>query len=193
MNALLLVALFGGWDINLPIPNNGDQSSSVTIDGEMITLRNRGTLVSKQEYPNGAVVSATWRWTQGRVEGKYHDCLTIGVFTSGKQPQWSFEVDDGIVVGFNPAGESISVHRMRRDPERLAITKMRFEKDRDYRIVVEATLATLTVLVDGKKMVSCGLPRDRGGKRIAVYNREPVAAVVKESVLTQLKILPPLQ
>lgn len=154
-------------------------------------LRNRGTIVSQQMYPDDVTLSFTWKWTEGDLEKKYPDHLAIVLFSSAEQKKWPFEVDEGVVIRFNPGARHAIVQHFKEAQEvtRLAtMDGLTFDKNTKYKIKIEATKATIVVSVDGEKVLEAKVPEELKGQKVLIYNREPVAGIVKESVLTELTI-----
>lgn len=181
--AALLVAVPSDWKIAEPVQKADKHlSSHVKMSGNKIVLENRGTLLSALEYPNGVVSHFRWKYTGGH--DKYHEQLAFAAFTTGQQPQWSFEVTDGILVRFNSAG-ALSIERRKGpgDGESLKSVPMQFEKDRWYDIVIIADRTKMTVYVDGKLAAQVDMPAGLEGTRIALYNRESVANVYQKSII----------
>jgi hypothetical protein len=192
MNVVLLVAFLSAvgddWDAACPAPD-----STVTFRQTAATLQNRGTLVSKKPFPNGAIVTTTWRWTKGPIETKYPDMLVFAFFTTGKQRPWAHEITDGAVVRFGPPD---TIYIQRSTPgefETLAKGEMKMVMGTDYKIAIEATPAEIRVLVDDKLIASAPLKETFTGQKVAIYNREGVGGVLKESLLLNLIVLPPAQ
>ncbi len=158
----------------------------------VLTLQNRGAARLKDERPDGATLSFTWKWTEGQEEGKYHDHLIVAFFSSGKQAEkWPHEAVDGMLVRLNPGGGSVAIESRSegKDPVSLAFKDgFVFEKGKAYAVRIVCSKENATVSVDGKEVAVATLPAEKAGKIIFFYNREPVAAIVKESVLDGLKI-----
>lgn len=200
---MLVTVLFGvaaeQWDVVRPFKVSEDKkqfSPDVIIKDSSVTLRNRGTLVSKDEYPAGATIKTTWKWTKGTAEGKYHDHLLVVLFSSGKQEKWPFEVTDGLSIRFNPGAGVVSVEHLAIGKDPVVVAKaadLTFERDKEYALEITADRKNVAIKIDGKEVVAGKVPEGLAGKKIVVYNREPVAADEKESILTNLTLVAPKQ
>ncbi len=194
---LMVCTVFGadpafkpGKPFTLPI----DPAAYVLDDGSIV-LRNRGSAASTAEYPDGAEVSFTWKWTEGNLEAKYPDHLCVAVLTDGVlRPQWSHEIGKGVVVRFNPGSGGITIEGWlaeKKEAESLASKDgFTFEKGKAYEIKILYTPTKVVVTVDGGDPVSADVPEKfrTGGKNICFYNREPVAGIVKSSMLTKVSV-----
>lgn len=165
------------------------QSVQIGADGA-VTLRNRGMLVSRQPHAK-AVVSLRWKWTEGhRENGPYPDHLAVVLRTGGQQrADWAFEIVDGIVVRLCPsAGGFVTIEEFKPVgvPRQLARAAVALKKGTVYALKVDDEGTLIRVSVDGKELLS--FPVQEGQGRVSLYNREPVAGVVKESVVTELRI-----
>lgn len=162
--------------------------SSVQFKDNEIVLRNRGTILSKESFEQGVVVEVTWKWTAG------DDFLTIGLSTDGRQRGWAHDLYEGIVVRVNPAGKGIiTIERLtdgeNDSPELIASTKaLSFPRDTPFKLRIVDDGTHITVIVDGKEVLKAAA-KDRGKlSRVALFNREAVAGVQHESVLTDLTV-----
>jgi len=188
---VLCAAIEEQWNVILPfeVKKGAEQfSPSVKFDKKIVTLRNRGSIATKESYGEGATFKTTWRWTKGKEEGKYHDHLLVVFFSSGNhRPKWPCEVIDGLSFRFNPGAGGISVEHLEADKDPVSVKKkaeLVFERDKDYQVVVQATPKNFIVSIDGNVVLQGDVPKGLTGKKIVVYNREPVAGVEMESVLT---------
>jgi hypothetical protein len=166
---------------------------TAVVRDDAITLRNRGVAVSKADYPAGATVSFSWKWTEGDLEKKYPDHLCVVVLTDGVlREKWSHEIAKGVLVRFNPGSGAVQVEGWladKNESEQLASKDgFTFEKGKEYAVKIAYTPAKVVVTVDGGGPIEAAVPEKfrMGGKKICFYNREPVAGIVKESVLTKL-------
>lgn len=166
---------------------------SAKIKDGTATIRNRGTLVSLQDFPDGATVTATWKWTEGDLEKKYPDHLTFAFFATGKQSKANFyEAENAVLVRFNPSAQHVIVQHFVDGKEvvpRLGEKGgMPFPKGEEFKIKIEATKATITVSVDDKKTLVAEVPKGLTGEKLMIYTREPNAGIAKGSILADLKI-----
>jgi len=164
----------------------------VHITDECVTLRNRGILVSKKMYDEVAI-SFTWKWTEGDEAGKYQDHLCVVFGTDGEQrPAWSHEIDHGTLVRLNPGSGGITVELWQtaaREARQLGSKDgFTFARGMEYDVRMVVKDGKLTVFVDGTEAVTVDLPKEYQRGRVAIYDRESVAGVVKESQLTKLAI-----
>lgn len=196
LTAVVVAVLFFGaiedqWKVTLPFEVKKDLEQfapSVKFNRKSATLRNRGSMATKEDYAEGATFRATWRWTKGKEEGKYHDHLIVAFFSSGNHRQKrSYEVVDGLSFRFNPGAGGVAVEHFEADKDPVFVAKktgLIFERDKDYQITVEATKKHFIVSIDGNAVLKGNTPEGLIGKKIVVYNREPNAGVEMESILT---------
>lgn len=170
-----------------------DPSAKVLDDGSVV-LRNRGSVASTAEYPDGATVSFTWKWTEGNLEAKYPDHLCCVVLTDGAlREKWSHEIGKGVVIRLNPGSGGVTVEGWvadKNESEQLASQDgFTFEKGKEYAVKIAYTPSHVTVTVDDATIVA-DIPKKfgAGGKKICFYNREPVAGIVKSSTLTKVTV-----
>jgi hypothetical protein len=165
----------------------------VLADGT-ITLRNRGRAVVTENCPDGAIVKFDWKWTEGDLEKKYPDHLCVALLTDNlHRKKWSHELAHGVVVRFNPGSGGVGIEGWLPDKDEgdsLAFKDgFTFEKGKEYAIVVSYTPEKVSVTVDRGEPIVAVIPvKYRSGARLGVYNREPVAGIVKESVLTKVSV-----
>ncbi len=171
--------------------------SSATIDNEKVTatLNNRGIILSTADYPDGAELSLTWEWKEGKDEGAYQDVLSVVVMTDGAQRPWSHEIRSGVAVQFSAPDSSIFVRRYISDehsPKLLAKqTHVSFERNKKYGLRIAYDKTNLQVFMgdDREPLVSADLPPITNA-RIALYNREPVAGHLQLTQITNLFVNP---
>lgn len=168
---------------------------TATVKDDGIVLRNRGVAVSKAEYPTGATLSFSWKWTEGDLEKKYPDHLCVVVLTDGAlREKWSHEIGKGVVIRLNPGSGGITIEGWladKNESESLASKDgFTFEKGKEYAVKIMYTPEKVVVTIDGGTPIEAAVPEKfrAGGKKICLYNREPVAAIVKESVLTKVRV-----
>lgn len=164
---------------------------SVNVTDDVVTLRNRGLIASRRSYDE-ATVSFVWKWTKGEEAGKYQDHLCVVFGTDGSQRSWAYEIQEGVLVRFNPGSGGVTVEQWLRDKDdgvRLGSKDgFTFARDTEYSMRIVVAKGKLTVSVDGNEAVTIDLPKEHRGGKVAIYNREAVAGVVKESKLTKLTI-----
>jgi hypothetical protein len=171
-----------------------DPVANVLDDGSIV-LRNRGVVVSKAEYADGATISFVWKWTEGNLEAKYPDHLCAVVLTDGVlRKKWSHEIAKGVVVRFNPGSGGVTIEGWLADKnegESLASKDgFTFEKGKEYAVKITYTPTKVVVTVDGEVPIEAIVPEKfrAGGKNVCFYNREPVAGIVKSSTLTKVTV-----
>lgn len=182
------------WEAGPPAfkAENKELNPSVKFEGEKMIVSNRGNGISTKRFPNGATFSTTWKWTKGREEGNYHDHLCVAFATDGKQRAWPGEIESGIVVRFNSGSGSVGVEKWekdKKDPKLLAFKDgLTFKRGVAYTLRIVHLPDAVIVSVDDQRVITAeGVYR---GDKIAVYNREPVAGVEKESELTEVSLVP---
>lgn len=199
---------FDVWELKTP-DNDSEKKvelrSAITFpEKNEVKLFNRGTLLSHKDFANGAEIEFQWKLSDGGDKpepdgriGKYQDILTIALFTTGKQPSWSYEVEDGILVRLNPNSSTVVVelrHKDQKPKELLVLNDMVFKKGTVYtvRIRADAKKEWLDLSVLPKAMrvnQGCSIPiSGLKGRKVAVYNRESVADVVKSSFLKDITL-----
>lgn len=163
---------------------------------ESIILRNRGIVITKDEFRTGGILTFDWAWTEGVEEMKYHDHLCVAVLTDGKQREkWSHELQKGVVVRLNPGSGGIGIEGWltdKNESELLAFKDgLTFEKGKQYKISVEFSKAAIAVSVNGKAVVDAKIPEayQGGGNKLAFYNREAVAGIPHASTLSKIDIV----
>lgn len=202
------------WD--LKVPDTDDKKaiplhSAVIVEKneKEVTLRNRGTLISKKDFGKGVYLELQWTWLEGgeKMEGegpdarmiKYYDCLKVCLFSKGEQPNWSYEATDGIHIRFDPNGSTVMVELREegKDPKTLLlINNMVFKKGIVYTIKIRADAEKewLDIAVLPKNMhvnQGCHIPlKSLSGGKVVIYDRESVADIPKSSVVRNLKIVP---
>lgn len=166
-------------------------SPSVHITDDVVTLRNRGLIVSQRSYDD-ATVSCVWTWTKGDERGQYQDHLCVVFGTDGNQRRWAQEIQYGILVRLNPGSGGITVEQWQKDKDdgvRLGSKEgFTFARDTGYDVRIVAAQGKLTVSINGKQAITVDLPKAYRGGKVAIYNREAVAGIVKESTLAKLTI-----
>lgn len=172
----------------------------VTFGKDMITLQNRGCIVSKKEFPDGLRLRMSWQWTKGNtvIDGqKYYEVLCVVVRTDGKlREAWAHEIEEGIVARFSPNGNSLTLERWELDKEVEVLDKkenVQFALGQGYNVVVVDKKTSIEVYFGDDKSPTLKANVDpKLGKRrhVAIYDREGNANVLKESVLSFIEITP---
>lgn len=158
-----------------------------------IVMANRGMLLSRNEFPKGATVKCRWSWISEE-PNVYPDQLAVALRTDGdRKRQWSFEIDDALVVRLNPHSTgSVFVQIYERGKDEVEIGRKQgiaFKMGDSHDIEITDLGDRITVRIDGKEVLEQKVdPSDGGGKKVAVYNREPVAGKRKVSTATDLTI-----
>lgn len=181
------------WVVTDPVAKIGDKKIAMKAEIDKangtVTLANRALLTTKSDYKAGCTVKFGWQWMEGHPQ--YPDHLAI-VLRSGKQDDvWPYEITEGLVVKLNPAGKGIvTIHKVKAgsDPEELARNKddCEFGQGTNYEIEVTDSGDKITVKVGDKVVVETKV--EKGGGKVSVYNREPVANVRHVSVLNGLTV-----
>lgn len=215
MTCALTIWLLGAAAVAAPVPKEADDAWKKTLvertwkaaplafntpddalrpkagigDKGVVTLANRGMLVTREKRGKGTV-SFAWAWTEGDDEtGLYPDILVVGLRCSGTQkPQWSHEAADGVLVRFSPGGGgTVSIEDTATDAAPPAPVRMVFKKGTEYRIAVIDEGNRVRVVIEGKEILTAGV-KDRVEGYTALYNREPVAGVPHRSVVQHLRL-----
>lgn len=200
------------WNVQVPdsdTKKNVALRSAVTFTNKNeAVLANRGTLVAKDEFATGAYIEFQWMWTEGgeKKEGEgdaertitYYDTLTVAMCTEALQPNWSYEVEDGLLVRFNPNSSTIVLELRQKGMEPknvLVLNNMVFRKNTLYTIKIkidtEKEWLDLSLATRNNVHVNqgCFIPvKGLPGKKVAVYNRESVADIAKSSLLKNVRI-----
>lgn len=160
-----------------------------------IALVNRGLVVTKQPIPENQqmFVSFNWSWVEGRESDRYPDHLVVALYTTGTQRQnWSHEVVDGVVVRFDPTEKQMSIqHHQKGDefkPKLLAAKDMEFKRFESYQVTISEREGKIYVVLNGQRMLEASVPPVTFGRKIALYNREPVAGVRHVSLLSNVEL-----
>ena len=169
--------------------------SAAMINGRTITLRNRGIVLSKKEFPRGCYMSFQWKWTKGREAGAYQDVLAIAFHTDGELNKWPHEVLKGLVVRFEAHGKDIQIAYMKEGTDARPQSRksdVPIERDTWYEVTIVCGREQIAVYFGddhSKPILRAPMPSDLGEDHlVAIYNREIVAAVVKESILKEVRL-----
>ncbi len=191
---LFVAAMLGAEPAFKAADTQKPPTAKAVIKDETVTLTDRGLAVSADTFPEGFDLHAHWAWTEGKVEGAYQDHLAIAVATNGTlRDAWSHEIEKGIVVRFNPGAGTVAVESYD-STDKDAVVKSEggfiFDKGTGYNIDITYTPKQIVVNVDGKEAIKADLPKDfkKDGDLVAIYNRERVAGVLHESVLTKVSL-----
>ncbi|MBI1902162.1 MAG: hypothetical protein HYS13_13760 [Planctomycetia bacterium] len=178
------------WEVGHPPFKAKDSSLTPTVSfnptNGTISLANRGCIVSSDEWEK-FVLTTSWKWTEGQEQDAYQDVLAIAFGSDGSlSEKWSHEATNGLRVAFEAHGSKATL--LKAGGEVLASKEgIAFSRGTAYNIRIHVDGKKVFVDVDGKSVLEADLPTGTKGK-VAIYNREPVAAVRKVSVLRDLKI-----
>ena len=160
-----------------------------------IALVNRGVVVTKNPIPDNKPMTIVfdWSWIEGRETDRYPDSLVVMLRTTGAQRQrWSHEMEDGIAIRFDPTEKQVSVqvHQKGDDfkTQKLAAKDMEFKRFESYAVVISDTDQRISVFVNNQFVVEAKVPEGITGRKVALYNREPVARVRHVSLLTNIEL-----
>lgn len=155
-----------------------------------LRIRNRGIMVSRRQYPNGACLSFQYRWVMGTPQGNYPDVLRVAFRTNGQQRnQSSWEINDGIAVHI--ARNAVHVERFAggQSVEILGSTLgLTFSQGTFYPITITERNDTLEVrwgLGANDVLTVNNLPQRGNDNYIGIYNREPAAGNEQEAHLAR--------
>ena len=169
--------------------------SAAIIEGRTITLQNRGIVLSKEEFPDGCCISFQWKWTKGREAGAYQDVLAVAFCTDGKLNRWPHEVAEGVVVRLQAHAKEIQIAYIKEGTDARPQSRkpdVPIERDTWYMVRIVCGDDEIAVYFghDHSKPILRGpMPSDLGEEHlVAIYNREIVAGVVKESVLRDVEL-----
>ena len=161
----------------------------VGVEDHQVVLRNRGYLITANEFPHGVSARFGWTWTQG--DGIYADTLSIVLRTSGTWPSARpFDARDGILIRFNPyAGD---VYMENRSSGKVYATANGLSIPRytrqSTRVVDDGETIAAYFGDSSKPVVSARVTEGADHHHLAFYNREDVGGVVKESVLDRFVV-----
>lgn len=187
------------------------------FEDDVVTLKNRGRIVSRESYPNGSTIEFTWTWKNDKDDEEadrlYPDHLAVVLRTSGKpQKEPAFEIQDGIALRFMPNDRCIYPDLFRgyeegkrKGPERfrdengkkMHSKELEMQEDTPYKVKVVDRDDSIQVFFGDNPEPVLELTRKHGlpdrpeepeNNLVAIYDREPVAGVIKESKLEGLRI-----
>jgi hypothetical protein len=182
------------WKEGLPAfkAKNEVLNPSAKIDNEKVYVRNRGLLVSNSQYPKGVTLEFVSKWTLGKDDGSYQDVLTVAFRTSGKQREkWSHEILDGIAVRIAGHAQTLSIEHFKKgvqSSDLIARVPFKTERGKEQKIKILEEKGLIQVFLEGKEVLYARVPIIDDASNIAFYNREPVAGVQQEWILSGLKI-----
>lgn len=168
-------------------------STAILRDEEWI-LRNRGWLVSAAQFPRGVRVEFDWEWTEG--EGTYSDILTVGLATSGRpgNKTWTREIQDGLRLLFapHPAPGNIVIRDTKTEKQLARTWGPRLAKSNELHVRIDYYGEEVRIHLNHSDEPSLlgSVPREMTFQRVAIYNRERVAGIDKESRLRNLQLTP---
>ncbi len=164
----------------------------VQLDHGRLILTNRGYLISRDEFPDGVSIEFQWMWTDGRKS--YCDDLTVAVRTSGThRGAWPHEVDDGIAIRFCPEQKTISIlDQFTMKPIDFAVG-LKMDRNEWHNIRITDDNQTISIYLNNMRSpkLSVTTGYTSGKHCIALYNREAVGGINKESVIDDLAISVP--
>ncbi len=174
-----------------------------------VRLRNRGSLVTMREFDTPFELSFDWTWINWVDDPLYPETLSIALHTSGRlHSEWPFEVEDGIVLVFQTHSARIgaSIHNPRPMTDRVKLGWVQIgltgtvplPADALHRIRIVDTGAKVSVYATGPKIdhkyatkqaiFELEYAEKFAERRIAIYNREPVANTDHESRIDNFKV-----
>lgn len=161
----------------------------------VVVLRNRGMIVTREKYTKGFSLEFEWMWVHGREEQGLLDGLCVAFHTKGEQRTWGAEIKEGVVARLWAPGKKIALEQFRALEE--ASVSLGERGGTDFARFVWHKVS-LTVKADGNIELHVGGQiltakvgdREQGADYIAIYNREAVHGVPKESVLRNIVIKP---
>ncbi len=157
-----------------------------------LRLINRGSVVTREEFPGPIEVSFDWMWVDISSYPHYSDDLAIVLRTSGThREQHAYEITDGVMVRFYTHDGRVKVeapplNALDESPKR----SLRMPAGKWHRIRISDDGETVSVYITGPEIdgkykeepvlrVRC--PGTYKSRRIAIYNRELVGEAVHES------------
>ena len=187
------------WEVILPSPQDPAKhlfpASQVTLVQGKLSLRNRGYLVTRQEYSANVRICLKWMWQPIQSDfpsdvGVYADHLAIALHTTGKpHAQWAYDIVDGLVVKFYAGINEVEIIDSFRH-ERLGIARnIALLQWAWHELCVEDAGTEIRVYCNSAQpILQVPITNKPHAKlhKIAIYNREPVAMVVKESLIDDL-------
>ncbi len=185
------------WRFNKPdiqqVFSHRVEPSSAHIDHGRLVLVNRGYLVTIDELPYGASITFKWMWKDG--QGKYCDDLCVALRTSGIPQKWPHEVEDGITIRFSPHIGQIIITEFPSGKKIDAAMGLEMNREKWHKIRITDDGKTIRVFYEDLDSPTIQITSDHQGskKHIAIYNREPVSAVNKKSVIDDVVVHVPSQ
>ncbi len=169
------------------------------IDGHL-RLRNRGSLVTRREFPDAVEVEFDWRWVDHAEDPLYSENLNVALRTSGKHtPEYDFRILDGIIVQFSTLGARVTIFS--RSGERFQVDSdeggVPMPADAWHHIRITDDGTTISVYMTGPKIdrqytktpvLQARLPGKFPSQRIAFYNREVVNNATHETHIDNVTI-----
>ena len=191
LSAAFAVEFDDQWEI-APSPVKANLQKfkpEVNLMGDIVVLQKRGLLLSKKEYKEFDL-AFEWKWLNDPPDETYPDHLCVVLATDGKQREdWSHEIQKGLVIRFIPnLGGSVSIvdeNGIQEGVELIKKDQIGLERAKIHKIKITYAKEILTVEVN-KEAIQIKRSNLKG--KIAIYNRERVGGVIKESQLTKLRL-----
>lgn len=181
------------WKAAEPAFESGSPSMCPTVEiapGGTVTLVNRGMLISRNGVEHFRL-KFRWTWVEGQLP-VYPDHLAVVFRTDGKRRPWAFEIQQGLVVRFNPAGAVILEEWNLGEAagQVIARTPHKFKMHKPYNISITDNGDSVTIRIDGSEVLMARVDPKRTASLVGFYNRESVAGVRKVSVLEGITLKP---
>ncbi|MDA1052038.1 MAG: serine/threonine-protein kinase [Planctomycetota bacterium] len=170
--------------------------SFVGIIDSVLVLRNRGYLVTREDFPDGVAVSLQWVWNDG--DGNYSDTLAVVLRTSGiPSEKWSHEPTDGVRVEFQSYGGTISIRDLNTGEQKdewiaIGLALPRYTAQ-SIRITDDGRTINVYVADHPAPVVTAEVEKSAEKHHVAFYNREYGADIGKESVFPYIRIDVPVK
>jgi hypothetical protein len=214
---LVTGASYGGWWLLSPAPLLEDSLQSrvfradlwrtpravVKPHQEFLVLRNRGYLVTAEEFPQPIAISFDWYWLEPDVYApQFSEHLCVALRSSGQPSRaYPYEMQDGVSVLFNTWSNNIQI---RQASHPAAITRTNnlsvpMLAEEWHRIRIEDDGRSIAVYMKGPRieavhwkqpLLRVAYPNKGDKFYIAIYNRELVGGVHHESRIRNFTIMP---
>lgn len=188
------------WRIREPHDGHFEDGGSHVIGKDRrIELHNRGSISSASEFKEGVVLQVLWMWVEG--QGTYSDELTIAIRSDGIHDQkWPHEITNGIAIKLRAhmgkEGDLIVMQYSDDSPDQYLVMPVGLPLQKfTWRYVTVCDVKGSVRVYFGNDPVpvaSFPLPDSIQHHRIAIYNREAVAAVIKSSLIDDVRIAVPI-
>jgi hypothetical protein len=183
----------GKWDVSLGRPGVR------AVEGHL-RLRNRGSVVTRQEFDCPIEVEFDWRWRDHAEDPLYAEVLVVGLRTSGAHMSGhSFQLLDGVFVHLSTLGACVSVSA-RPGPVFEADSPeggVPMPADAWHHVRITDDGATVRVYLSGPRIdrryattpvIAATPPGHFAGRRVAIHNRELVSNATHESHIDNVVI-----